>query len=225
MLDNELSKSILSRFSNENLWEFMRVDCRRGQVTQQKQFRIWEICTWLLFSHSVMSDLCDLMNCSTLDFPRLHHIQDLAQTQVHWVSGAIHPSLPLSFPSPPTFNLSQHQSLFQWVGSSHQEAKGSASASVLPMNIQGRFPLELTGLILQSKGLQKGLLQHNSKPSNTTNLRSTPILPGHQEGQLQPALLVSSRNAQSPVSPHPPSWAPALSSASFLGRITVAWHW
>ena len=63
----------------------------------------------------------------------------------------------LSYPSPPAFNLSQHQGLFQWVGSSHQVAKiASASASVFPMNTQGWFPLWLTGSIsLQSKGLSR----------------------------------------------------------------------
>ena len=57
---------------------------------------------------------------------------------VHWVSDGIQPSHPLLFPSPPALNLSQHQSLFQWDGSSHQVAKVlklQPSASVLPMNI------------------------------------------------------------------------------------------
>ena len=61
-------------------------------------------------------------------------------------------------PSPPVFNLSQHQGLFQWVSSLHQLANigASASASVLPVNIQDWFPLGLTGLIfLQSKGLPR----------------------------------------------------------------------
>ena len=71
-----------------------------------------------------------------------------------------HPTISSSVvPSPPAFNLSQHQELFQWVGSSHQVAKVlelSASASVLPVNIQGWFSLGLTGLIsLQFKGLSK----------------------------------------------------------------------
>ena len=48
---------------------------------------------------------------------------ELTQTHVHWVGDAIQPSHPLSLPSPPTFNLSQHQGLFQWVSSSHQVAK------------------------------------------------------------------------------------------------------
>ena len=63
----------------------------------------------------------------------------------------------LSSPSPPTFSLSQHQSLFQWVSSSHQMVKVlELQASVFPMNIQDWFPLGLIGLIsLQSKRLSR----------------------------------------------------------------------
>ena len=72
---------------------------------------------------------------------------------------SIQPTHPLSFPSPPTFNLSQHQGLFQWVCSSHQVAKVlgvSALASVLPKNIFSWSSLGLTDLIsLQSKGLSR----------------------------------------------------------------------
>ena len=69
------------------------------------------------------------------------------QIHVHHISDAIQPSHPLSSPSPPAFNLSQHQGLFQWVGFSHQVFRigVSASALVLPMNIQDLFPLGLTG--------------------------------------------------------------------------------
>ena len=56
--------------------------------------------------------LCDSMNCSTPDLLVLHHLPELAQTHVHWVSDAIQPSHPLSSPSPPAFSLSQHQGLF-----------------------------------------------------------------------------------------------------------------
>ena len=52
------------------------------------------------------------MDCSTPGFPVLHHLPELGQTQVHWVSDAIQPSHPLSCPFSPTFNLSQHQGLF-----------------------------------------------------------------------------------------------------------------
>ena len=57
--------------------------------------------------------LCDPMDCSTPGFPVLHQLLELAQTHVHRVSDAIQPSHPLSSPSPPTFNLSKHRSLFR----------------------------------------------------------------------------------------------------------------
>ena len=67
--------------------------------------------------------LCSPMDCSTLGFPVHHQLPELAQTHVHQVSDAIQPSHPLSTSSPPAFNLSQHQGLFQGVSSSHQVAK------------------------------------------------------------------------------------------------------
>ena len=66
--------------------------------------------------------LCDPKDCSTPGFPVHHQFLELEQTHVHWVSVVIQPSHPLSSHSPPTFNLSQNQGLFQWV-SSHQVAK------------------------------------------------------------------------------------------------------
>ena len=66
--------------------------------------------------------LCSLMGCSTPGLPVPHHLLEFAQVHVLWVGDAIQPSHPLSSPSP-TFNLSQHQGLFQWVNSSHQVAK------------------------------------------------------------------------------------------------------
>ena len=97
------------------------------------------------------------MHCSTPGFPVLHCLLEFAQTHVHWVGDAIQPSYPLSSPSPPALNLSQHQGFFpmSWLSSSGGQSIGvSASASVLPMNIQGWFPLGLTDLIsFLSKGL------------------------------------------------------------------------
>ena len=52
--------------------------------------------------------LCNLVDCSTPGFPVLHHLLELAQTHVHWVSDVIQPFHPLSTTSPPAFNLSQH---------------------------------------------------------------------------------------------------------------------
>ena len=62
------------------------------------------------------------MNGSTPGFPILHYLLEFAQTHALWFSDAIQPSHSLLPPSPPAFNLSQQDSLFQWVGSSYQVA-------------------------------------------------------------------------------------------------------
>ena len=67
--------------------------------------------------------LCDRMDCSTPGLPVHRQLPEFTQTRVHRVSDVIQPSHPLSSPSPPAFNLSQHQGLFQPVGFSHQVAK------------------------------------------------------------------------------------------------------
>ena len=80
----------------------------------------------LLFRCSVTQlclTLCDPMDYSTPGFPVLHHLPELAQIHVHRVSDAIQLSHPLSSPSPPAFNLSQHWGLFQRVDSLRQVAK------------------------------------------------------------------------------------------------------
>ena len=104
----------------------------------------------MLFSCSVMSDSFQLpMDCSMSGFPVLQYLPEFAQTKVHWVDDTIQPFYHLLPPSPPALNLSQHQGLFQWVGSFHQVAKVlelQLQHQSLPMNIQGWFPLGLTGL-------------------------------------------------------------------------------
>ena len=78
--------------------------------------------------------LCNTMDCSTPGLPAHHQLPEfITQTQVHWVSDAIQSSHSLSSPSPPAFNLSQHQGLLQWVTSSHQVAK------VLDFQLQHQF--------------------------------------------------------------------------------------
>ena len=77
----------------------------------------------LFFSHSVVSDSLRPHEPQHTRLPVLHHLPELAQTHVHWVGDSIEPSHPLSSPSPPAFNLSEHQGLFTWVSSSHQVAK------------------------------------------------------------------------------------------------------
>ena len=63
------------------------------------------------------------MDCSMPGFPIHHQLMELTRAHVHWVDDAIQPSHPLSSPSPPAFNHSQHQGLFKWVSSSHQVAR------------------------------------------------------------------------------------------------------
>ena len=67
--------------------------------------------------------LCDPMNCSPPGLPVHHQLPEFTQTHIHQVGDAIQPSHPLSSPSPTALNPSQHQSLFQWVYSSHEVAK------------------------------------------------------------------------------------------------------
>ena len=100
---------------------------------------------WWVFpgvQFSSVAQLCptlhDPMNRSTPGLPVHHQLPKFTQTHVHLVSDAIQPSHPLSSPSPPAPNPSQHQGLFQCVNSASggQSIAVSASASVLPMNTQ-----------------------------------------------------------------------------------------
>ena len=123
--------------------------------------------------------LCDPMDCRTPGFPVLHHLPELDQTHVHWVGDAIQPSHPLlivpfssclqSLPASGSF-------LMSWLFASRGQSIGtSVSVSVLPKNIQGWFPLGLTGLIsLLSKGFSRVF-------SNTTVQK-------HQFFGVQPSL-------------------------------------
>ena len=83
------------------------------------------LCMLYQFSSVTQScpTLCDPMDCSTSGFPVHHQFLEFTQTHVHRIHDAIQPSHPLLSPSPPVFNLSQHQSLFQRVSSLHQVAK------------------------------------------------------------------------------------------------------
>ena len=81
-----------------------------------------QICQFSSVAQSCLT-LCDPMDCSKPGFPVHYQLLEFTQTHVHWVSDAIQPSHPLSSPSPPAFNFSQHQGLFRWVSSSHQVAK------------------------------------------------------------------------------------------------------
>jgi len=78
---------------------------------------------WWWFSHSVVSDSLQPRGLQHARLPWPSPSLRACSNSVHWVSGAIQLSHPLSSPSPPAFDLSQHRGLFQWVGSLHQVAK------------------------------------------------------------------------------------------------------
>ena len=112
-----------------------------GKLTEESSLEYW---TLLPPDHppSTLSSvaqscptLCDPMDCSTPGLPVHHQLPEHAQTHVHRLGDAIQPPHPLSSPSPPAFNLSQHQGLFQWVSSSHQVAR------VLEFSADGSQPL------------------------------------------------------------------------------------
>ena len=116
--------------------------------------------------------LCDPMNCSMPGLPVHHQLPEFTQTHVPRVSDAIQPSHPLLFPSSPALSLSQHQGLFQWVGSSDQVAKcWYFSFSISPWNEYSgliSFRIDWFDLLL-SKGLS-GVREVPSIPSFLWNL-------------------------------------------------------
>ena len=80
----------------------------------------------LSVSQSVQSLSCVRLFVTPWTTPSLpvhHHLPEFTQIHVHWVGDAVQPSRPLSSPSPPVLNLSQHQGVFKWVSSSHQVAR------------------------------------------------------------------------------------------------------
>ena len=130
------------------------------------------------------------MNHSTPGLPVHHQLPEFTQTHVHRVSDAIQPSHPLSSPSPPAPNPSQHQGLFQLVNSSHQVAKyWSFSFSISPSNEHpGVISFRMGWLdLLAVQGTLKSLLQQNlphvvlmvkNPPTNAGDMRDLGSFPG-----------------------------------------------
>ena len=127
----------------------------------------YKVALGVLFTSVTQSclTLCDPINRSTPGLPVHHQLPEFTETHVHRVSDAIQPSHPLSSPSPPAPNPSQHQSLFQWVSSSHEVAK------VLEFQLSISPSKEIPGLIsfrmdwldlLAVQGTLKSLLQHHT---------------------------------------------------------------
>ena len=105
------------------------------------------------------------MDCSTPGLPVHHQLPEFTQSHAYWVGDAIQPSHPLSSPSPPAFNLSQHQGLLKWGSSSHRWPKyWSFSFNISPCNeYSGLFSFRMDWLdLLTVQGTLKSLLQHHS---------------------------------------------------------------
>ena len=121
------------------------------ETTQQTQFSsVTQSCP----------TLCNPMDCSTSGLPVHHQFPEFTQSHIHWVGDAIQTSHPLWSPSSCLQSFPASGSLLMsWLFASGGQsigASGSASALVLPMSIEGWFPLGLTGLLfLQSKGLSR----------------------------------------------------------------------
>ena len=138
-------KSIYYNFCVFNSWSyifiFLMVCCTSmNQVTHLRFDYQLFFCTCSALSVSQFSSiaqscltLCNPMDCSMPSFTVLHHLLELAQAHIHWVGETIQSSDSLSSPSPPAFNLSQLQGLFQWVSSSHHVAKA------LELQLQHQF--------------------------------------------------------------------------------------
>ena len=113
--------------------------------------------------------LWDPMDCSTPGLSVHHQLPEFTQTHVHWVGDAIQPSHPLSSPSPPTFNLSQHQGLFQRVNSLHEVAK-VLEFPLQHQSFQWTFRLISFRIdwldLLAVQGTLKSLLQHHSSKAS-----------------------------------------------------------
>ena len=117
---------------SQSTWPFFFLWWETFKIFSLSNF---QICSTILFIIVTISSvqfssvtqscpsLCDPVNRSTPSLPVHHQFPEFTQTHIHWVSDAIQPCHPLSSPSPPAPNLSQHQSLFQWVNSSHEVAK------------------------------------------------------------------------------------------------------
>ena len=119
--------------------------------------------------------LCNPMNCSMPGLPVHHQLPESTQTHAHRVGDAIQTSHVLSSPSPPVFNLSQHQGLFQWVNSLHEVAKVLEysvfkvfSFSISPSNEHpGLISFSMDWLdLLAVQGILKSLLQHHSSKAS-----------------------------------------------------------
>ena len=119
-LENSMD-CIVHGITKSQTWQWTSLSCRYINFNTDNYMK------QIILAFSSVAQPCptlyDPMDCSMTGLPVYHQLPEFTQTHVHWVGDAIQPSHPLSSPSPPAFNLSQHQGLFEWVSSSHQVAK------------------------------------------------------------------------------------------------------
>ena len=120
--------SVMSKESHlcQGLPDHFNLNCKSSPMPLLCSFFLRNTCLliyWMLFSHSVMSDSLRPHGLQHARISPVYYLLEFVQTHTLWVSDVIQPSHPLSSPSPPALDLSQHQGLFQWIGSSHQVAK------------------------------------------------------------------------------------------------------
>ena len=160
-------------------WKGSRPEVSDGNTVEQIHFQyllkafqllhtVWKFAFFSSVSQSCLT-LCDPVDCSMSGFHVHYQLLELAQTHVHQVGDVIQPSHPSTSPSPPTFNLSQHQGLFKWVSSLLRWPEyWSFSFSISFSNEYSRLisiRIEWFDL-LAVQGTLKSLLQHHSsKPS------------------------------------------------------------
>jgi len=111
-------KSLLMKVKEESEKAGLKLNIQKTKIMSSSPI------SSVQFSHSVVSDSLRPHELQHARPPVHHQLPEFTQTHIHWVGDDIQPSHPLSSPSPPAPNSSQHQSLFQWVNSSHQVAKG-----------------------------------------------------------------------------------------------------
>ena len=154
---------------DQQSFKLMNLPCNIWETKLENIFNFGGGCFQVINIHfSSVAQSCptlwDTMDCSMLGLPVHHQLPESTQIHVHWVGDTIQPSQPLSSPSPPAFNLSQHQGLFKWVRSSHQVASISNSPS---SEYSGLISFRMDWLdLLAAQGTLKSPLQHHSSKAS-----------------------------------------------------------
>ena len=145
--NTHISKGLLSKIFKELLWlnDKNKMEKKIIKDLSAKKY-VYGLPVSISKDVAVQSLSCDSLqphDCSAPGFSVLHDLLHFATVHVHWVGQAISPSHSLPPPSPFAFSFPQYQGLFQWVGSLASGGQSiGASATVLPVNTQGWFPLD-----------------------------------------------------------------------------------